>query len=449
MTRSAMRIDRRTLLRGAGVACALPWLEAMSHASPRRAAAPPKRLCYVYFPNGVSLPPASAPEHNDWSWFPLSEGADYQATRVLEPLEPHRDQLTIYGGLSHPNSRNVLGHLAGDTWLTGGDLRGSSYQNRVSVDQVAARTLGRDTRYRSLVLSTDGGIGYRSRIATLSFDNSGQPIPAEHRQRAIFERYFSPPSGSSTAERRKSLARGKKIVDLVLEDASTMRRLVGDADKQRLDEYLSAVNSVEEQIRRNEKWLDKTLVLPDGVEIDLNVAASVDPEGYLRAMFDLMVLAFQTDLTRVATFMMAREDGMGFGENFPKYAIGLKKGHHKISHDKSKGHWAEWGRYDQWLAKQFAYFLDRMRTVSDAHGPLLDRSLVLYGSSCSTTHAAVNYPLVLAGGSAMGVRHGGYRRAAEETPLANLFLSMLQTAGVSADRFSDSTGPLDGAMAWS
>ena len=445
MSRSNGRLDRRTFLRGAGVACALPYLEAMGASAALSAGERRKRMCFVYFPNGVSLPAESDPAHEDWSWFPIGSGKDYRLTRVLEPLAPYRDQMTVLGGLSYPKSRRLLGHLAGDTWLTGGDLRGSEYRNRISVDQVAANHLSESARYRSLVFSTDGGVGYKSRVATLSFAEGGRPIPAEHRQRAIFERYFAATPGG-TAERRKSLAARRRVVDLVLEDARDLQRNVGVADQQRVEEYLGSLYSVEEQINRNESWLDTPLVTPDGATPNLVSTAAVDPEGYLRAMFDLIVLAFQTDLTRVATFMMAREDGMGLGDLFPKFAIGVDKGHHTISHDNVDGHFAEWGGYDRWLTEQFAYFVKRMSTVEDDQGPLLDSSIVLYGSACSTTHNATNYPLVLAGGGDLGLRHGRYVRQEHETPLSNLFVTLLNAAGVPTDRFADSTGALQGLM---
>ncbi len=434
------RIDRRTLLRGAGVACALPYLEAMSLGADISSDVP-KRLCYVYFPNGASLPPESNPAHQDWSWFPLGEGADYRTTNVLEPLGAFRDKLSVLGGLSHPSSRRVLGHLAGDTWLTGGDLRGSTYQNQISVDQVAARRLAPHTRYPSLVLSTDGGIGYKSRVSTLSFGDGGRPIPAENRQRQIFERYFSTNAGANSGERRTKLARRKKIVDLVMKDTADLERRLGKSDRQRMDEYLTSLSSVEQQIRRNEQWLDVPMPDVDAERIDFDSNPAVDPAAYLRTMFDLMVLAIQTDMTRVLTYMMAREDGMGFGENFPKLALGIKKGHHAISHDLTDGHWEEWGQYDRWLTEQFAYFLNRLHELRDAQGSLLDNTLVLYGSACSTTHNAVNYPLVLAGGAGLGLQHGRYLKTASEAPLANLFVSMLQAVGIETDEFADSTGP--------
>ncbi|HEX5054574.1 MAG TPA: DUF1552 domain-containing protein [Planctomycetota bacterium] len=439
MPRKTWHLDRRTFLRGAGVAVAMPWLEAMAWAAPRE---PMRRMCFVYFPNGASMPEEHDEKWGRWRWFPHDAGADYVFTDVLSCLEPHRSKLSLLGGLSHPLSRELLGHLAGDTWLTAGDVRGDFYQNRVSVDQVAARALEPHTRYPSLVLSTDGGVGYKSRVSTLSFDHSGRPIPAESRQRLIFERYFAPDGGASTEERRASLRRGQKIVDLVLEDSKRLQRNLSAHDRQKLDQYLSSLNSVEQQVRRNEAWLDRPMKPFDGGHIDLDVGADVDPTGYLRAMYDLMVLALQTDLTRVMTFMTGREDGMGFSDSFPSRALGIKRSHHTISHDQHEGHWEQWGRYDQWLSQQFAHFLARLDEVEDEHGKLLDTTMVLYGACCSTTHNARNYPLALAGGGRLGLRHGSYRKYDEATPFSNVFVGMLNAAGVPTESFADSTGSL-------
>jgi hypothetical protein len=444
MKKKPWQLDRRSFLRGLGVTCALPYLECMTqplHAAPF--SKPPKRMCFVYFPNGVGLPPKKNGAHEDWNWFPLGKGTDYKFTNTLASLEPYRDKISILGGLSHPHSRRLLGHLAGDTWLTAGDVRGSKYMNRISVDQQAAATLGQHTRFRSLCLSTDGGVGYKSRVSTLSFDANGKPIPSEHRQREIFERYFAPGGGSTTTERRKSLEQRKKIVDLIHEDGKRLQRAVGRNDANKIDEYLTSVNSIEEQVRRNKHWLDIPMKEFDADNLNFNVDAAIDPQAYIRATIDMMVLGFQTDMTRVMTYMMAREDGMGLGENFPKLALGIKKGHHTISHDKSKGHWEEWGSYDAWLASQFAYFVKRMSETKDEHGSLLDNTVMLYGSACSSTHNARNYPLVLAGGENLGIKHGSYTVFNEkETPMSNLFVSMLNAVDAPVDQFADSTGEL-------
>ncbi|MCA8974111.1 MAG: DUF1552 domain-containing protein [Planctomycetes bacterium] len=439
MRRKPWQLDRRTFLRGAGVTAALPFLDAMRRPTPRE---PVRRMCFVYFPNGASMPAEHDEKWGHWRWFPHAAGTDYAFTDVLRCLEPFRAEMSLIGGLSHPLSRELLGHLAGDTWLTAGDMRGDAYKNRVSVDQIAARELRQHTRYPSLVLSTDGGVGYKSRVSTLSFDHTGRPIPAESRQRLIFERYFAPGGGASTAERRRSLQQGKKIVDLVLEDSRQLQRRLGARDRDKLEQYLQSLHAVEEQVRRNESWLDRPMKPFDSSHLDLDARADVDPTSYLRAMYDLMVLGLQTDLTRVMTFMTGREDGMGFADQFPNRALGIKRGHHTITHDKHEGHWDQWGRYDQWHAQQFAWFLKRLREVSDEDGPLLDSTMVLYGSCCSTTHNARNYPLALAGGSKLGLRHGSYVKYDESTPFCNLFVGMLNAAGVATESFADSTGTL-------
>ena len=443
MSKKSWHLDRRTFIRGLGVTCMLPFFEGMAMTSFSKFAEPmsPKRLCFLYFPNGVGLPPKESVYYKKWHWFPMGEGTNYTLSRSLAPLSPFTSEMSIMGGLSHPFSRNVLGHMAGDSFLTGGDLRGE-YKNSVSLDQVAAENLSRYTRFPSLTLSTDGGVGYKSRTSTLSFNSSGRPIPSEHRQREIFERYFSPNGGAPTHERRKSIHQGKKIVDLVLEDSKTLKKRLGSNDKAKLDEYMTSLDQVEKQLNRNEQWLDVPMKDFDASLINLDVDPTAAPEDYVRSMMDLMILGFQTDATRVISYMMAREDGMGFGDNFPKIALGLQ-GHHTISHDKATGHWEDWGRLDRWYARQFAYFIDKMKNTKDVHGSLLDNTLILYGSACSTTHNARNYPLILAGGSKMGLQHGTYTKFKEkEERLSNLFVSMLNRLHIETEEFSDSTGRL-------
>jgi len=290
MAKKSWHLDRRTFIKGVGAACMLPYLEAMGMGKLTDiggVSTAPKRLCFVYFPNGVSVPGVNHKLYKDWNWFPHKQGNDYSFTNSIAPLEPFRKDISILGGLSHPNSRRVLGHIAGDTWLTGGDLRGDTYNNNISIDQLAAQKLSRYTRIPSLTISTDGGVGYKSRASTLSFDNTGKAIPSEHRQREIFERYFAP-SGGTTAE--------KKIVDLVLEDSKRIKSRLGYNDKSKLDEYMTSLNRVEEQVKRNEKWLDIPMKGFDASHINLNVDATIDPEAYLRSTMDLMVLGFQTEL---------------------------------------------------------------------------------------------------------------------------------------------------------
>ena len=436
--RSSWLLDRRSVLRGTGVAAALPLLDAMRPLLP--AGQPARRTVFVYFPNGASTPKEHDEKWGMWRWLPHDPGKDYKFTKVLKCLEPWRDKLTLMGGLSHPLSRNLLGHLAGDTWLTAGDLRGDTYKNRVSVDQVAALELKKHTRYPSLVLSTDGGVGYKSRTSTLSFDHASRPIPSEHKQRLIFERYFAPGGGLPTAKRKQQITQGKKVVDLVLEDSKRLQRRLGKKDQEKLGQYLQSLDAVEEQLRRNEEWLDRPLPPFDSSHVDLDIAPDADPGAYLRSMYDLIALALQLDLTRVVTYMTGREDGMGFADSFPSRALGIKRGHHTISHDGHEGHWEQWGRYDRWHAEQFAHFVKRLDETEDERGSLLDQTQILYGSCCSTTHNARNLPLALLGGSRLGLKHGHYRKYDEATPFSNVFVGMLNAAGLPTDSFADSNG---------
>jgi hypothetical protein len=433
------RLARRTFLRGLGVACALPHLEAMAARTAR-----PKRLCVVYVPNGVSIPPADHPAHATWSWFPLTQSPNtdrYRFTKTLASLEPFRKQLTVLGGLSHPRSRNLLGHAAGDTFLTGGDI-GGDYRNSVSMDQVAAGQLGRSTRHPCMTLSCDGGIGYKSRVSTLAFGPSGNPLPSESSPRQIFERYCRAGEPGAEASQRQRLQEGRKVVDLIKGDAAELAQRLSKDDQGRLDEYLTSLSDIEDRINRAESWIGKPAKPSDARRLQLG-ALPANPGEYIRTMYDLMVLAFQTDATRVATYMVAREDGMGLGDQFPGLALGLKGGHHHLSHDRSEGAFERWARYDEFLAQQFAYFLRRLHETRDDHGSLLSNTQVLYGSACSTTHNARNYPLILAGGQNMGLKHGRFRQFSDHVPLSNLFVSMLAALDVRVPSFSDATGRLD------
>jgi hypothetical protein len=436
------RLSRRSFIKGAGVAVCLPYLECMaSTQSTMQRTTAPKRLCSLFVPNGVALPGLDS-SNKQWHWFPEGHGKNFQFTQVLSSLTNHKNDLTVMSGLSHPKSRTLIGHAVSDVYLTGGDV-GGEYLNTISLDQVAAEIKKVNTRYHSLVLSTKGGIGYKSRIATLSHDIRGNAIPAENRHREIFERYFSGNGQGTTEQRRASLARDKKVVDLIVGDSKRLQRSLGQNDKHKLEEYLTTLNTVEEQIKRNEAWLDIPMPKFNADHIDLAVDVKADPQAYVRTMLDLIVLAFQLDLTEVATYMLGAEGGSDISETFPQIALGFKKGHHKMTHDKNQDNWEKWGQYDQWLASHFGYFIGRLKDTQDEYGSLLDNTQVLYGSTSSTVHNARNYPLILAGGKNMGLKHGNYTQFTEKTPLSNLYLNMLNAAGVPMKSFADSNDYMD------
>lgn len=433
MPRQSWHLNRRTLLRGAGLALALPWLEAMSPAA--EVAKQPRRFCAFFFGNGIALLPRSHPEYANWNWFPHNDGADYKLTKSLEPLAPHRADLTIFGGLSHPTSRHLVGHNTVDVWLSGADIR-VDLQNSISLDQVIARKYAAQTRIPSLVLSSQGGVGTKSRSTTISFDAQGRQIPAESSPSRIFARLFEPPAEGDQAARERALASGRRRVDFLLEDSRSLRNQLGRPDQMRLDEFLQSLSEVEGRLARAQEWLNRALPKVERGQINLDVSPK-GPTDYLRTMFDLIVLAFQTDTTRVAAYQMCAEDGVGICDRFPAILGISPHGHHGVSHDKDQ---IPWAKYDRYLAEQFAYFLKRLASIREGNDRLLDNTVALYGSGTSTTHNARNYPTILAGGKNLGLRHGRYLKAASERPLGDLYLTLLHRFDVPVKSFADNAG---------
>jgi hypothetical protein len=433
MPRPSWRLDRRTFLRGAGLSLALPWLEAMSKAdSP---AERPKRFCAFFFGNGVALPSKPPTGDEDWHWFPRKPGPDYVFTKPLEPLAPHRSDMTIISGLSHPSSRLLVGHNTVDVWLSGADIR-VNLQNSISLDQLIARHAGSETRVSSLVLSSNGGIGTKSRSTTISFDPQGRQIPAESNPRRIFERLFEPPAQGDRAAREKALASGRRRVDFLLEDSRSLRNNLGRPDQQRLDEFLQSLSEVESRLVRAQDWLGKALPQVDREAINLDVSPS-GPTDYIRTMMNLIVLAFETDTTRVAAYQICAEDGVGICDKFPTIVGIAKGGHHQMTHNDGRRDWSE---YDRYLAEQFAYFLERMSSIREGETRLLDNTMALYGSGTSITHTARNYPTILAGGGSMGLRHGRFFKHDTERPLGDLYVTMLKRYGIPVDSFAENSG---------
>jgi len=429
---------------GAGVSLGLPWLECMSPARAATAqAAPPRRLCAMYFGFGVSLPKEDG-EQAKWRWFPNGEGHDYQFNESLKPLESHRRRLTVLGGLSHPNGRRMGGHDTGDTFLTGTLLNSKFLQNTVSVDQIAAKRSADDTRFSSLVLSTDGGVGEPTRSSTLSYDEQGRPIPALNQPQQIFDRFFGAGDANLLAQRRR-LVSESDMLDRVLEDSRSLRLRLGRQDREKFDEYLASVRQIEQRVERSQRWLEiPRPELRDEERKMLQLDSDDEaPLQFIRTMYDLMYLAFRTDSTRVTTYQITNmADASSKAGKFPQLE-GFKGSLHNLAHGWNKPEGAEnLGRWDRFMAEQFGYFLDRLSSAQEADGSILDHSVVLYGSSNSTTHNNSNYPLLLAGGGKLGLRHGRYLKFGDDVPLSNLFVTMLQCVGAEREKFADSTGPL-------
>ena len=434
-------LDRRTFLRGAGVALALPYLDCMADASTQDA--PPKRFCAFYFPYGVSLPPKDSKEAN-WRWFPEGDDRDFQFNDSLQPLEPLRKHLTVLGGLSHPNCRKMGGHDTGDTFLTGTALTDPFLKNSVSIDQVASAAIGGKTRFPSLVLSTDGGVGEPTRSSTLSYSRNGHPIPALNQPQAVFDRLFKA-GDPSLRRQQRSLRSAASMLDLVAEHARTIRRGLGVQDRAKLDEYLESVRQTEQRVKRSQAWLEVPRPeLTDDERERLHLDADDDaPKQLMQTMYDLIYLAFRTDSTRVATYQIASMgDGSSKAGKFPRL-LGFAGSLHNLAHGWEKpGGSEKLGKWDRFMASQFGNFLERLRSTPEAGGTMLDHTIALYGSSNSETHNNTNYPLLLAGGNGLGLKHGRYVKFGEETPLSNLFVTVLDRLDVPVRNFADSTGEM-------
>lgn len=444
MAKKSWHLDRRTVLKGLGMTCLLPQLEAMAEPKSNQNRNI-KRAAMVFFPNGCSIAQPNQNAVHQWGFFPQSDDPNYKATNVLQPLQKHRDNFTLIGGLSHPKSRTLVGHAAGDTFLTGGDIRGD-YNNRLSLDQAFAGRYGRLTRLPYLSLSVDGGTGYKSRCSTLSFDRNGTAIPSQANLQAIFDRMF----GSSNAQENKEMTRrrlilGKKSVDFIMADAKSLGRRLGKNDQQKVKQYLASVSDLEDRIKRSEMWLDRPIKKVDSSHIKLGTPVK-NPKEFIRAMYDLIAIGFEADITRTAAYMIAREDGIGHGDKWPSIAMSLP-GWHNMQHAKGEKSVENWGKWDAFLSEQFAYFLDRLKAMEDRNGTsVLDNTMILYGSAQSTTHNSRNYPLILAGAKNMGLEHGRYLKYDDKTPLSNLQHAMLQTLDCKEKTWADSTAQLTEKM---
>lgn len=434
-------LPRRSFLLGAGASLALPWLECMGQATKQEAL--PTRFCGIYFPFGVSLPKPGS-EQAKWRWFPDKEGRDYQFNESLKPLNHLKDEMSILGGLSHPNGRKMGAHDTGDTFLTGALLEGRYLRNSVSLDQVIAKARTNETRFSSLVMSTDGGVGEPTRASTLSYNDKGRPLPALNHPAQIFARLFG--SGDAdTHKKHRHLKSAANMLDRVLGDANDLKRKLGTYDREKLDEYLSSVRQIEQRVAQSQAWLEIPRPELSDEDRDMLKLESDDdaPREFIRTMYDLIYLAFRTDSTRVATYQIASmADASSKAGKFPQLE-GFKGSLHRLAHDWNKPEGAEnLGKWDRFMAEQYSYFLSKLKSTKEGNASLLDRSIILYGSSNSETHNNSNYPLILAGGSELGLRHGTYQRFSNEVPLSNLFVTILHRLGVESPGFSDSNGEL-------
>jgi len=440
------RVPRRTFLRGLGTVMALPMLEAMApakvFAAGKTVKAFPKRIAFVYIPNGANMA----------DWTPKTVGTDFDLPAILEPLAPFKKDLQVISGLAHDKAR-PNGDGAGDharasaTFLTGCQARktaGADIKIGVSVDQIAAEKIGKHTRLPSLELSCDKGrqagecdSGYSCAYQfNLAWKTESTPMPPEVDPRLVFERLFSGGANGEIDENRaRRQAYKKSILDFVLEDANGLKSKLGYTDRRKLDEYLTAVRELETRIEQAEKFAATRpdFAKPTGIPGEY--------AQHLQLMYDLLALAFQTDTTRISTFIVAHD-----GSNRPYPSIGVSEGHHDLSHhggnEEKKQKIAKINRFH---TEQFAYFLNRLKSVKEGEGTLLDNCMIVYGGAIGdgNRHNHDNLPILLAGRGGGTLTQGRHVKLTKETPMTNLYLAMLDRMGVSAERVGDSTGKLD------
>lgn len=444
---SGFPISRRTVLRGVGTAVALPWLEAMVPSSASAAAQSPDtplRTAFLFVPNGAIMDQFT-PDH---------EGPLRKLSPTLAPLAKHQKQLLILSGLALKNGQS-LGDGAGDharnvaSFLTGAHPRktdGKDIQNGVSVDQVAAAKIGNRTRFPSLELGCeptrqrgrcDSGYScvYTSNI---SWRSPTQYMPKEINPQALFDRLFSSGDTKEDAETRaKRLADHKSVLDFALEDAADLQKKLGRVDRRKLDEYLHAVRQVERGIARAEKLGATEEGIPD---FPRPAGVPGEFDKHVRQMMDIMVLAMQTDSTRIFSFMYTNA---GSNRSYPQ--IGVRSGHHELSHhQKNKDKMRKIAQIDRHLIGHLGYFLDRLAKVSEGDATLLDNSMILYGSGISDAnrHRHHDLPILLAGGGGGTIDSGRHVVYPTDTPLTNLYKTMLERMGAPVKQIGDSTGTL-------
>jgi hypothetical protein len=438
-------IDRRTVLKGLGATLALPWLEAMGPVTAWAAPAPgvrpaPNRLAILYVPNGKNMA----------DWTPASEGSLGELPAILRPLAGLKDEFSVLTGLTADKAR-AHGDGGGDharalsAFLTGCQPRktdGVDIRAGVSADQAAAARVGDRTRLPSLEIGCEAGAmagncdsGYSCVYSsTMSWRSATQPLPKEVNPKLVFERLFG--AGGDAERARRDSAR-KSVLEFVREDTADLKGKLGATDQRKLDEYFSAIRDVEQRIAKAEK-------LPPVNTPEYKVPATVPAsyEEHLKLMCDLLVLAFQTDVTRVATFVLANE-----GSNKPYPFAGVPEGHHDLSHhgnDPKKK--AKIRDINTFHVKQLAYLLTKLKSIPEGDGTVLDHCMVAYGSGNSdgNAHNHDDLPILLAGSGCGTIRQGRHLKCPKETPLNNLWVALLDRMDVKLAGLGDSTGALKG-----
>lgn len=462
MHNKSKSLGRRTFLHGTGLALALPWFETFA-ANSSGSGETPKRFASIYHPDGVGLPLKTDPAWKDWSWFPQGGENDFELTKVLDVLEPLRNDITIYSGLSHPAARKVHGHSNADQYLTGAATGGhGTYKNSISLDQVYAEHAGKFTRHSSLVMSTNGGVGGPRGAQTQSFNREGRAIPAMNKPKQIFDMLFV----TSSQDAAGTLARSKSALDLLVDNTQSLGRQLSKHDRETLSQYLDAVRDTEVKLTKAQSWIDTPIPDVDTRHLHLE-AEPKEARLYFQTMYELIYLAFLSDSTRAVTFQLGRENGEG-PHDLLSLAVGLG-GAHGLTHAvKEPSGWENLGTYNRYQAEEFGRFVQKLKETPEptGHGNMLDNTFAMHGSASSSFHLSRNYPIISAGGQNLGFTNGRYLKfgqgnednqagagivsdagwrgevEAEELPLARLFVTILQRLGVETDTFAGHTGTL-------
>ena len=367
------QLDRRRFLRGSGAALALPLLSSnlpLSAATPNQQTNP-KRLACIYFPDGVPMPLREDPAYQDWSWFPHGAGTEFTFTKCTEVFQPLRDDLTVLSGFSHPEARKVHGHRNADQFLTAAKIRREGkYQNSISLDQVYADHVGDQTRFSSLVMSTDGGIGTPRAAQTLSFNRTGRAIPAEQSPKRVFDMLFV----KSDVDAARRLAKTESALDEMLEDANDLRRILSSNDKRRFDEYMDSVREAEIRVQKAQEWINMPLPTVDREKIEADITPE-SPRLYLQTMLEMIYLAFKTDSTRVATFQLGKEVSKGISDYLAR-AVGLPMTH-RLSHQvRRPDGWKNFGTFCRFISEEFGRFAGRLKaTPEPLVGPAFPKTI--------------------------------------------------------------------------
>jgi hypothetical protein len=432
MPSSRLLLSRRTLLRGVGTMMALPYLEAMMPSSALVAAeaTAPARMGMFYFGTGMNMR----------QFTPTDEGKQFQLTRILKPLEPHRGHFTVLSGTYLEKGGGHDGAYPFATSIA------KDQKQSISPDQLAAETLGRDTRYSSLQMSVKRGTGFgQQNLSTIAWNRQGVPLAAENDPSVLFTRLFQPDTDGQKSQQSTEFRRRESVLDLVREEANKLSKQVGSADRDRLDQYFNSVRELEQQLARRVEWSSKSKPSPDPDGLR-DYSKSMTPEGvsgffydtYAKLMYDLIALAFQTDSARVVTYVVRTELSGGV---YPEF--GVSKGYHALTHHgNDPQNLEELAKVDTIYMNHWAYFLDKLRSIKEGDATLLDRTILGFSSGMGIGHSKDLLPTVISGGNGLGVEHQGHLKL-DKTPLSSVWHTMLDRIGVpSVGQFQDSTGPI-------